>query len=310
MNTGAAFALAVRSRGRYTANSARVGVAMTSKHAVLFFDTYKSTDKCRVLEELLATSAPVADFYQRIQKLAEKALGHNQFSKYKNALNVEGDGGLCLFDRVEEAYCFTKSLHEIMETESQGNLDSTRLLMRVGISHGDITEYDGLKPNQAGGLTVNHTKRLEGQAVPGGTCISHNAWHLLSDEHKREFGEMQTRGPLQFHLSSYPVPPPRGDLHEILETMILSMFELHEIQRLVRFLGPDGKDVVQSLPDVSVGMKRWTHAAVEALDNRGLIDEEFFKRILHERPKRASEINDARYAWGIAFRSARPRESD
>ena len=80
-----------------------------------------------------------------------------------------------------------------------------------------------------------------------------------------------------------------------LHGLLLSLFSADELRRFIRY-GPDGDAIAAELPGASASPAALAEAVVTALETRGL-DDDFFKRVLAERPRRASDISKVRDAW-------------
>jgi len=83
-----------------------------------------------------------------------------------------------------------------------------------------------------------------------------------------------------------------------LHGLLLSLFSADELRRFIRY-GPDGDAIAAELPGASASPAALAEAVVTALDARGL-DDEFFARVLAERPRRVADVNKVRDAWAHA----------
>ena len=95
------------------------------------------------------------------------------------------------------------------------------------------------------------------------------------------------------------------DPHLALEQLLLRLFNADELRRFLRYLD-HGRELVQDLPTGSTEHTTLVHAAVSALDRRGLVTEAFFQRLMIERPSRAHEIG----AVMVAFAEAEDEEEE
>lgn len=89
------------------------------------------------------------------------------------------------------------------------------------------------------------------------------------------------------------VPPPAPDLGALrdLERFLLSAFSPSELHRLLRYL-PGGADLVAAIPSHRHSSPMtYTTQAVEALHQRALIDGSLRTALVHERPRRSSEVD-------------------
>ena len=76
-----------------------------------------------------------------------------------------------------------------------------------------------------------------------------------------------------------------------LKALLLSLFQSVELRAFLHLhLGDDGLEVVQSLPASGSSADADAYAAAVALDQRGLLHEEFFEALVAVRPRRAHEI--------------------
>jgi len=80
---------------------------------------------------------------------------------------------------------------------------------------------------------------------------------------------------------------------EALEKLLLSMFSADELRRLIRFL-PDGDALVAALPGANAAPASLVHETVGILVNRGMIDADFWARLVTERPRRKADIDKVR----------------
>ena len=79
-----------------------------------------------------------------------------------------GDGVLLEFPSVVDAVECAVAVQEVMRERNEGVPADRRMLLRIGINHGDIL-IDG---DDILGDDVNIAARLESIAIPGGICIS------------------------------------------------------------------------------------------------------------------------------------------
>jgi class 3 adenylate cyclase len=84
-----------------------------------------------------------------------------------------GDGAIAAFQSVVDAARTALEIQGAMAKRNEGVAEDRRILMRVGVHLGDVVEEaDG----DLMGDGVNVAVRLEGVAMPGGICLSEDAW--------------------------------------------------------------------------------------------------------------------------------------
>lgn len=101
----------------------------------------------------------------------------------------------------------------------------------------------------------------------------------------------RTRGPTP---TTAPGPVNR---EEALFDLLLRMFSADELRRLVRYHFDD--ELAAQLPGPTTAAAL-THAVVDHLARRGLLDANFFARLRHERPRRSAEIDALARRWHAA----------
>lgn len=77
--------------------------------------------------------------------------------------------------------------------------------------------------------------------------------------------------------------------HVALSNLLNQLFDADELRRFAAHL-PGVGDLASELPDSAAPPARVTFALVHALARRGLLDSEFFRRLLATRPRRSDEI--------------------
>lgn len=80
-----------------------------------------------------------------------------------------------------------------------------------------------------------------------------------------------------------------------LHGLLLSLFSADELRRFIRY-GPDGDTITAELPGATASPAALADAVVAIFETRGLSDD-FFERVLAERPRRAADIHKVRDAW-------------
>jgi hypothetical protein len=81
---------------------------------------------------------------------------------------------------------------------------------------------------------------------------------------------------------------------ENLSQLLISMFSADELRRLLRWRYPQ---IEPNLPGPLSSPAALAADAVRALENEGLIDDEFFRMLRDERPRRATEIDGVVRLW-------------
>lgn len=98
-------------------------------------------------------------------------------------------------------------------------------------------------------------------------------------------------------VTSTPTAP-SARAQDALTRMLLAMFSSDELRRLITYLH-DGETLIRLLPGATVSAAQLAHEAVIVLTRHGAIEQEFFKRLLDERPRRAAEIRQVAQLWGL-----------
>lgn len=81
-----------------------------------------------------------------------------------------------------------------------------------------------------------------------------------------------------------------------LAELLLSLFDTHELALLI-YRGPEGRSISQELPvPQTTSLSEFAHATALALQRHGLLNDEFFRRLMMERPRREAEILSVREA--------------
>lgn len=90
-----------------------------------------------------------------------------------------------------------------------------------------------------------------------------------------------------------------------LQELLISLFDVDELHAYVRRL-PDGEKLATSLPQGAISSDKYAWAVIDTLKRRGLIDGDFFARLVEDRPNRKQDILVVRVYWmGDARRESR-----
>lgn len=80
------------------------------------------------------------------------------------------------------------------------------------------------------------------------------------------------------------------DPHLALEQLLIDLFAPDDLHRLLRYT-EGGSELTAGLPSpTGISQERYVHAAVEALRQRGLVNQSLFTHLLTARPRRAPDI--------------------
>jgi hypothetical protein len=88
---------------------------------------------------------------------------------------------------------------------------------------------------------------------------------------------------------------------QAIKELLMSIFSLEELMRFLRF-GPQGKEILASLPMMKASFDDVAYQAVEVLNRRGLIGEQFFRQLKIERPNRIPDIDRIEGLWSTSLR--------
>jgi hypothetical protein len=83
------------------------------------------------------------------------------------------------------------------------------------------------------------------------------------------------------------------EAQQALEKLLLSMFSADELRRLIRYL-PGGDALSAGLPGANASLAALASETVAALVREGMIDMDFWGRLLAERPRRKPDIDGVR----------------
>ena len=137
--------------------------------------------------------ADEAGTLRRLTELRERVLAPLIAEHHGRVVKLIGDGLLVEFASVVDAVtCAVAWQNGVAELEAAVDKDK-RLIFRIGINLGDvIVEGDDIH-----GDGVNIAARLEGQAEPGGICLSGDAYRQATGKVGVEFedrGEHELKG--------------------------------------------------------------------------------------------------------------------
>jgi adenylate cyclase len=97
-----------------------------------------------------------------------------------------GDGALVEFGSVVDAVRCALAMQQLVLARTAGLPQSRRIEFRIGVSLGDVI----VAPDDIYGHGVNLAARLEGLALPGGICISADAWRYARGAVAAEFVDL------------------------------------------------------------------------------------------------------------------------
>jgi adenylate cyclase len=97
-----------------------------------------------------------------------------------------GDGALVEFGSVVDAVRCALAMQQLLLARNAGLPQSQRIEFRIGVSLGDVI----VAPDDIYGHGVNLAARLEGLALPGGICISADAWRYARGAVAAEFVDL------------------------------------------------------------------------------------------------------------------------
>jgi adenylate cyclase len=123
-------------------------------------------------------------------------------------VKLMGDGALVEFGSVADALNCARAIQESMVRHNSGSAAEKSISFRIGINLGDVI----VEGEDIYGSGVNIAARLEGQAVPGGICISGAAFDSLGNKGDWDFedlGQLQVKN-LEQSVRAFQVAP-KGD---------------------------------------------------------------------------------------------------
>lgn len=88
--------------------------------------------------------------------------------------------------------------------------------------------------------------------------------------------------------------------------LFMELFSPAEVREWLSLARPELRDVSNNLPGDKATKAELMTALVEALADRGLVDEELFRWLLSRRPRRAEDITAAAVSWGVALPKEAP----
>lgn len=112
-------------------------------------------------------------------------------------VKTTGDGVLAEFKSARDAIVAAREIQDLLHAYNAGQPAAERMDARIGVNIGDVIHHDG----DVFGDGVNIAARLEGEAPPGGICVSGRA---LDDLRKLAFG-FEDRGEVRLKNIENPV---------------------------------------------------------------------------------------------------------
>jgi adenylate cyclase len=141
---------------------------------------------------------------------------HPTAAKYGGRIvKLMGDGALVEFPSVVDAVECAVAVQEGMAERNTNIPDSKRITLRIGLNVGDII-IDG---DDIYGDGVNVAARLEGEADPGGICISGDAYRQVIGKIDHAFEDLGERslkniaGPVRIYQWSQTKSAPEEETH-------------------------------------------------------------------------------------------------
>jgi adenylate cyclase len=119
-----------------------------------------------------------------------------------------GDGALVEFRSVVDAVRCAIEVQRALAVRNARAPQDHRIDFRLGVSLGDVI----VEPNDIYGHSVNVAVRLEGLAVPGGICLTANAWHCVRGKIAAQvidLGELHLKN-ITEPAQVYAIPPAAG----------------------------------------------------------------------------------------------------
>jgi adenylate cyclase len=116
-----------------------------------------------------------------------------------------GDGALVEFRSVVDAVRCAIEVQRALVVRNATAPQDHRIDFRLGVSLGDVI----VEPNDIHGHSVNVAVRLEGLAVPGGICLTANAWHCVQGKiavQAIDLGELHLKN-IAEPAQVYAIPP-------------------------------------------------------------------------------------------------------
>lgn len=139
--------------------------------AIVFTDVVNSTGIMTAsASKTTATSDQTIAYMQRdkrlMKTLCRESGGH--------VVNSTGDGLMLCFQSAKQAVSCAREIQLALLEQSRSLPPTERLLHRIGVHSGDVTRT--ADDNDILGAVVNITARLQGEAPPGGVCISRTVY--------------------------------------------------------------------------------------------------------------------------------------
>ena len=147
----------------------------------------------RRLHETIGASA-VAMLQRQIHELVHRSLAQLPDADHHHVISEPGDGAIVLFDRAEDAHCFSFHIHVFAgEHNDQCSQRDAERWFRVGIATGqiDARQTPG-EPTHYAGITITDSVRLEQKAPQGGMLVDRKTFAALSPETKKWYGEEES----------------------------------------------------------------------------------------------------------------------
>lgn len=123
---------------------------------------------------------------RRITELRRQFLEPLIAEHHGRVVKIIGDGLLVEFASVVDALACALSWQTSLAEEEAATGGDKRLIFRIGINLGDIIVEDG----DIHGDGVNIAARLEGLALPGGICLSDDAYRQVRGKVEAEFEDL------------------------------------------------------------------------------------------------------------------------
>src|SRR4051794_26193376 len=157
---------------------------------VLFTDVVESTRQRIALGDDVADEVTLAHD-QRLRAAVTRHRGR--------VVKALGDGLMVIFDSASDAIAAAIAVQQITERENRSVDPSKQVLMRVGISAGDVQNID----DDFHGTPVVEAKRLEAAAAPGQILVSDKVRSLAGSRGSHGYEPL---GPLDLKGLAEPVP--------------------------------------------------------------------------------------------------------
>jgi adenylate cyclase len=151
------------------------------------------------------TEADEEDTHTRLKACWKEVIDPTIQSYRGRIVKNTGDGALIEFGSVVDAVRCAIEVQQVMAMRNTTVSQDRRIEFRVGVNLGDvIVESDDIY-----GDGVNVAARLESLALPGGICVSADAWHCIRGKvaaHVVDLGEHRLKN-LKEPAHVYAIPP-------------------------------------------------------------------------------------------------------